>query len=72
MIYFLFGLAVGLVFFSWKSYSIDRRLNEILDSLSQIENVNGLNKLAQVRRKVNRLNHNHHYIQLELKLYQKF
>ena len=70
MIYFLLGLGVGLLFFVWKSYVIDRRLNEILSSLSQIETVSGLNKFAQVRRKVNRLNLKLDDVQQQLTLYQ--
>ena len=71
MLNFFFGLGVGLLFFAWRSYSVDRRLNEILYTLSDIENIDGLNKFSQLRRKVNRLNNSFYYSKLELKLYQE-
>ena len=71
MLNFFFGLGVGLLFFAWRSYSVDRRLNEILYSLSDIESIDGLNKFSQLRRKVNRLNNSFYYSKLELKLYQE-
>ena len=71
MLNFFFGLGVGLLFFAWRSYSVDRRLNEILYTLSDIENIDGLNKFSQLRRKVNRLNNSFYYNKLELKLYQE-
>ena len=71
MLYFFLGLVIGLSFLAWKSYQVNLQLNEILHSLSQIEQVNSFSKIAQVRRKVNRLNHNFYYTQLELNLYRQ-
>ena len=71
MLYFFIGLGVGLLFFAWKSYLVDRRLNDILHSLSHIENIDGLTKFAQIRRKVNLLNYDFDHVQLELTLYQQ-
>ena len=71
MLYFFLGLVVGLIISLWKSYQINLQLNDILHSLSQIEQVNTFSKIAQVRRKVNLLNDNFYYIQLELNLYRQ-
>ena len=71
MLYFLFGLIIGLSILGWKSYKTNIQLNEILNSLEQIEPVDSLGKIAQVRRKVNRLNHNFYHTQLELQLHHQ-
>ena len=71
MLNLLIGLAIGLGFYVWKSYQINIQLNEILHSLAKIEQIDSLSKIAQVRRKVNRLHYDYHYCQLELNLYHQ-
>jgi two-component system phosphate regulon sensor histidine kinase PhoR len=67
--YFLLGLILGLSILGWRSYKINFQLNEILNSLSQIEEVGSLGNIAQIRRKVNRLNDNFYYTNKELELH---
>lgn len=71
MVYFLLGLIFGLSILGWRSYKINLQLNEILNSLSQIEQVGSLGTLAQIRRKVNRLNDNFYYTNKELELHHQ-
>lgn len=69
MLYFFFGVCVGLIICLWRNYQINLQLTDILHSLSQFEPVNSLSKLAQVRRNVHLLNDRLYYTQLELDLH---
>ncbi len=71
MLYFFLGFIIGLSIFAWHSYQLNVQLKEILLFLSQVDDVKGLGNIAQLRRKVNRLNHHFYYTQLELKIYHE-
>jgi len=70
MIYFFLGLTIGLGFLLWRQTKVNEQLTEIVDSLSQFEQIKSLPKINQVRRSVNLLNKDYEQLFQEKELIQ--
>ena len=70
MFFFIWGLIIGLGICLWKQYQTNRQITEILNLLSQFDQVISLSKIALLRRNVNLLKKDFNNLKVELNTYQ--
>jgi two-component system phosphate regulon sensor histidine kinase PhoR len=68
--FLLLGLIIALGICWGRQYQTDKQIREILNSLSQYEQILSLPTIAQVRRNVNLLSKDYQALQSELQIYQ--